>query len=122
MSAIPRDPDPEPRTRVVKLQRRAGKVVQGCDVYIGRACNMGGWKLPGSKWQNPYSVQWYPREKCLELYEGYLRSKPELLAQLPELRGKTLGCWCAPEACHGDVLIKLLKERDYSVMTQDSSA
>lgn len=23
------------------------------------------------------------------------------------LRGKVLGCWCAPEACHGNVLVAL---------------
>lgn len=35
------------------------------------------------------------------------------------LRGKNLGCWCKPEACHGDVLIELLEsddlERDLSI-------
>ena len=31
----------------------------------------------------------------------------EALAALPELRGKDLVCWCAPEACHGDVLLEL---------------
>jgi len=25
-------------TKVVKIQRKAGKVVQGCDIYIGREC------------------------------------------------------------------------------------
>ncbi|MBA3285144.1 MAG: DUF4326 domain-containing protein, partial [Nitrosopumilus sp.] len=24
-----------------------------------------------------------------------------------ELRGKTLGCWCRPDACHGDLLAEL---------------
>jgi hypothetical protein len=36
--------------------------------------------------------------------DHYLPHKPSLLAKLPELRGKALGCWCAPEPCHGDVL------------------
>ena len=34
----------------------------------------------------------------------HLPSRPDLLARLGELRGKALGCWCAPLACHGDVL------------------
>ena len=38
--------------------------------------------------------------------------QPELLAALPELAGKTLGCWCAPKACHGDVLARLAAELD----------
>ena len=37
---------------------------------------------------------------------------PALLDRLGELEGKTLGCWCKPDqACHGDILIELLKER-----------
>jgi hypothetical protein len=30
---------------------------------------------------------------------------------VPELRGRTLACWCAPELCHGDVLAELADER-----------
>jgi hypothetical protein len=29
------------------------------------------------------------------------------MAALPELRGKDLACWCAPERCHGQVLLEL---------------
>jgi hypothetical protein len=29
------------------------------------------------------------------------------MAALPELRGKDLVCWCAPDACHADVLLEL---------------
>ena len=36
--------------------------------------------------------------------DHYLPYKPSLLSRLPELRGKALGCWCAPEPCHADVL------------------
>ena len=32
------------------------------------------------------------------------------MKRLPELKGKSLGCWCKPEACHGDVLVRLLAE------------
>ena len=27
-----------------------------------------------------------------------------------ELKGKTLGCFCAPKACHGDILLALANE------------
>jgi hypothetical protein len=30
--------------------------------------------------------------------------------QIPLLVGKTLGCWCKPNPCHGDVLVKLVRE------------
>jgi hypothetical protein len=31
------------------------------------------------------------------------------MALLPTLKGKTLGCWCKPEACHGDVLVEFIE-------------
>lgn len=73
------------------------------DVYIGRP----------SKWGNPYRVG--PDGtvgEVLMAYEAYVRSRPDLMAALPELRGKVLGCWCAPKPCHGNVLLKLLAELD----------
>ena len=79
-------------------------------VYIGR--NMS-FYVPGttaSKWQNPFSMKKYSREQCLVLYENYIRSTPELLDSLPELKGKILGCWCHPDSCHGDVLLRLIEE------------
>ncbi|MBI3972630.1 MAG: DUF4326 domain-containing protein [Chloroflexi bacterium] len=40
-------------------------------------------------------------------YRQYRLSRPDLLTALPELRGKTLSCWCKPKPCHGDVLVDL---------------
>lgn len=98
---------------VVKLKRKNGTVVQDCDVYIGRACFRGGWELKQSMWHNPFSVKQYGREKCLELYETFIRGKldnPEFKRQLLALKDKRLGCWCKPEACHGDILVKIINE------------
>lgn len=65
------------------------------DVYIGRP----------SKWGNPYVVgKDGDREKVIRMYEEYLLGRKDLMNSLWELRGKTLGCWCRPKACHGDVL------------------
>lgn len=72
------------------------------DVYIGR----------GSKWGNPFRIG--PdgtREDVIEKYENRIREMPDLLADLHELRGKRLACYCAPLRCHGDVLVKLIKEQ-----------
>ena len=71
------------------------------DVFIGRP----------SKWGNPFSLFQYSREECIQLYEEYIRNKPELLNCLHELEGKILGCFCKPLACHGDVLVKLIEEK-----------
>lgn len=100
-------------TSVVRIQRKNGAVVVDCDTYIGRPMYQGGWRLPGSKWANPFRVSaGMDRAHALTAYEAHVRASPELLAALPELRGKRLGCWCRPLPCHGDVLIKLLRERD----------
>ena len=30
------------------------------------------------------------------------------------LKGKDLACWCAPELCHGEVLLEMANEKTYS--------
>lgn len=99
-------------TTIVHLKRQGGKIVQDCDVYIGRACHMGGWNLPESIWFNPYTIKKHgSTENVLKLYEAYIRNQPDLLSKLPDLVGKRLGCWCKPKDCHGDILLKLINER-----------
>lgn len=67
-------------------------------VYIGRP----------SKWGNPFVIGKHgTREQVIARYERWLCQEDALMAALPELRGKVLGCWCAPAACHGDVLVRL---------------
>ena len=70
------------------------------DVYIGRP----------SKWGNPYSIgKDGDRELVLVKYRAYLENHPELIKQArEELNGKVLGCWCKPNACHGDILIECI--------------
>lgn len=64
-----------------------------------------------SKWGNPFQIgRDGSRERVIQMYEVHVRRRPDLLAALPELAGKGLGCYCKPEACHGDVLVKLLRE------------
>jgi hypothetical protein len=68
------------------------------DVYIGRP----------SKWGNPFVIgRDGTRDDVIARYEAWLLEQPELVDALPELAGKTLGCWCAPRGCHGDVLASL---------------
>lgn len=82
-------------------------------IYIGR--NMS-FYVPGankSKWSNPFKLN---KEKSnidevLELYEQHIRNTPELWNSLNELKNKRLGCWCKPDKCHGDILIKLYREK-----------
>jgi len=80
------------------------------DIYIGRP----------SKWGNPFPLEdESQRLLVIEKYRQWVLSQPELVAALPELRGKVLGCWCAPRPCHGDVLVELAnrgKKNDMSVL------
>jgi hypothetical protein len=70
----------------------------GYDLYEGRP----------TIWGNPFVIgEDGTREEVIAKYREYLLGKPELLARLPQLRGKVLACWCAPKACHGDVLAEL---------------
>lgn len=64
-----------------------------------------------SKWGNPYYVGMHgTREEVIEKYRAWIMKQPSLLEALPELKGKRLGCWCAPLPCHGDVLLELIGE------------
>lgn len=100
------------------------------DLYIGRQDNRSKPPFKKSKWNNPFLIDKTDkkrdgtREEVLEKYRQYLlyneqfgKNLPdgrELLKDLPELRGKILGCWCRPERCHGDILIELMSNREGS--------
>lgn len=68
------------------------------DVYCGRP----------SCWGNPFEIgKDGTRKEVIAKFKKYLLANEELVDKLPELRGKILGCWCAPKACHCDVLADL---------------
>jgi hypothetical protein len=51
------------------------------------------------------------REAAVNAYREWITNGDgkHLLNDLHELKGgKILGCWCKPQACHGDVLLELL--------------
>jgi hypothetical protein len=100
-------------TRVVHFKK------EKCDVYIGRP----------SKWGNPFShipagtkAQFVvaTRYEAIEAYRNWIMTQPQLLASLPELEGKVLGCWCKPKSCHGDVLVQLVNELKNTQKNEDS--
>ena len=93
--------------RVVNLKDKGAKF----DVYIGRPSK---WGNPYTHLENttaPYIVE--TREEAIALYEQELRASPEKMAECKaELKNKTLGCFCSPLACHGDILVKMANEED----------
>jgi len=65
------------------------------DVYIGRP----------SKWGNPFVIgKDGSRAEVVAKYREWAQRRGLDKAAALELKGKTLGCWCSPQACHGDVL------------------
>jgi hypothetical protein len=64
----------------------------------------------GTPWGNPFILDDDgDRETVIASYaDHYLPHKPSLLCRLDSLRGKALGCWCAPLPCHGDALKELI--------------
>lgn len=55
------------------------------------------------------------RKMVLKKYKTYILSKLEsgeiAKSEFLKLKGKNLGCWCYPEPCHGDVLVKLIAKK-----------
>lgn len=53
------------------------------------------------------------REEVITEYKTYfykrLKNDPPFKRLVESLKGKTLGCWCTPLPCHGDVIIKYLE-------------
>ena len=84
------------------------------DVYIGR----------GSIFGNPFThlplkntharEQVSSREEAIERYEEYffnrLEHDEEFLIEVLKLKDKTLGCYCKPKSCHGDVISEFLNK------------
>jgi hypothetical protein len=52
-----------------------------------------------------------PRADVIAKYRAWIVAQPALMNALDELRGRDLVCWCAPLACHDDVLIDLANRR-----------
>ena len=48
------------------------------------------------------------RETVIRKYREWVVGQPTILAAIRQnLCGKDLGCHCAPEACHGDVILEI---------------
>ncbi|MEU4366793.1 DUF4326 domain-containing protein [Micromonospora chersina] len=95
-------------TTVVNLKGHRDDPAYADVVYVGRAMSRGGWRLAQSPLSSPYRPG--PdgtRDEVIEKYRAYLLGRPDLLALLPDLRGRRLGCWCVPERCHAEVIAEL---------------
>ena len=79
------------------FNKHAAGVAAGA-VYIGR----------GSKWGNPFRIGVDgDRAAVIAKHARWLAEQPRLVRALDELRERDLVCFCAPLACHGDLLLTL---------------
>lgn len=85
----------------VVLNKRTDGVPKGA-VYVGRP----------TKWGNPYVIgKDGTRQEVVDLYGIWLHEQIHTgQLDLDELRGRDLVCWCAPEACHADLLVVLAND------------
>lgn len=109
----------------IQRKRTMGWRMPANTVYVGRP----------SKWSNPFVVQWYmdvgysEREARAEAVRDFRMSIEDpviggnlvmalfidvdahfdrIRADIEELRGKNLACWCRlDEPCHADVLLEM---------------
>lgn len=85
------------------LNKKTSGIPAGA-VYVGRP----------TKWGNPFPMHAESeRAAVIELYRAALAKSPQLVsAARRELGGKNLVCWCAPRACHADVLMEVANSGD----------
>lgn len=96
-------------TRVVNIRQ------EDYDVYIGRA----GRGMDGY-FGNPFKIEpGMKRGGTLEKYREYfnnrLQTDPDFHRRINGLRGKTLGCFCKPYPCHGDIIKEYLDRQPESI-------
>ena len=89
-------------TKVVNLKHAKydqyiGRAGHGHDGYFGNPFGVG---IDGN------------REECIQKYREYFHRKllvdNTFAKRIHELKDKTLGCFCKPKPCHGDVIAEYL--------------
>lgn len=94
----------QPTTKTIVVNLR----VSAFDIYIGRG-NRGGQK---GLYGNPYYRNDKNREAAIAQYEPYIKDKlmqnTAFMLTFLTLKDQTLGCYCKPKHCHGEVLISIL--------------
>jgi hypothetical protein len=102
------------KTTVVNIRRSE------YDVYIGRAG-----RGHDGYFGNPYNIMTGGRKQAIEMYRAYflrrLKTDPEFAIRVEDLRGKRLGCFCAPQSCHGDIIADYLNNHSPMETTDELS-
>lgn len=100
------------KTNLVNINRK-----KKFDIYIGRT----GHGYDGY-FGNPYRLEDFggDRVACLAAYRIYFYDRLsydlEFRGKVQALKGKTLGCFCWPDLCHGEVIIEHVEAARVSVV------
>lgn len=82
------------------------RVTNKYDIYVGRP----------TKWGNPFThlksdnlakYKVDTVEEAVAKYKDWFLQQKFLINCLPDLKGKILACWCAPNPCHAYILAEL---------------
>lgn len=102
------------RTELVNMREvgRSGEIVR-----IDRQTRFG----------NPFRLEKdggdYTREESVRQYRKWFNAQldddDEFREAVHSLRGETLGCWCTPKLCHGDVILHYLHGRGIDLELED---
>jgi hypothetical protein len=87
------------------------------DIYIGRKKNT------NNHYGNPFRIDKNcTRDESISNFRMWIlgfdfndiesERRKWILIHIKDLKGKTLGCWCKPKACHGDILAELVDKGD----------
>lgn len=90
-------------TRVVNIR------TESYDVYIGRPG-----KGQDGYFGNPFRLEYDElRGSTIERYKKWfykrINEDHDFREAIHKLEGKVLGCFCKPQACHGDVIVNYLE-------------
>ena len=86
------------KTTVVNIKKSK------CEIFCGR----------GSPYGNPFKIgKDGDRKQVIEKYKEYFYKRltnPTFRDSVLSLKGKILGCYCKPLACHCDIIIEYLEK------------
>lgn len=95
------------KTTVVNIRKKRGQPRTHCDFLIDRTTVFG----------NPFQIgRDGDREQVISKYKEYFYRRltdTVFCSKVLELKGKILGCWCKPHACHGDIIAEYLNTQTH---------
>lgn len=100
-------PYDDANTRLINIRNHSTDMV---DVYVGDETDSTTFEM--SQFRNPFDKAEKGREGAVNHYMVYFYrrylSEKEFRKSVHGLDGKTLGCWCYPRKCHGEIIVDLL--------------